>query len=614
MSHSQALQLFNKKLQDVSKGDGAADLVRALDCIPLAVTQAAAHIIRRQPPMSARDFLRRFEESRERENLLRSHYGDLRRDTRASNAVFVTWKMSFDRIRETRPSAADLLSLMSCFNSQGIPEWVLRRRKPAVTTGRAHAPVYAQADSPLNSDHTDREFENDIAILQDYYLVKTLQGDSLVNKAVTVTFEMHPLVHLCTKLWLSSHQVRWQDEFLTLMSKEFPPGKFENWAKCQQLLPHLDNMRSYKPASRDLLESWAGLLVNMITYMSAKGNYNAMHITAKQAYLTCEESLGSDDHNTILTKYTMADSLRLKAEYEEAKKMSRQVLEARKKMFGENDVRTAASRNLFALVLIGRGEYKEAEEELRRVLETYQARMGLQYTNTLMAQSNLGLVLYQRGKYNEAEKELRKVLEVREATVGLQHPDTILTLYNLATVLTYRSSYEEALKLYRYVLEWRKNRFGPQHPKTLDSMSALGYVLNRMGSHEDADSMHRQALEGAETALGPHHLNSWVYLSNLGFSLMHQSRYEEAEDALKRAFNGEAAVGLRHRGICETSRWLGKLYLDTGRHEMALNYCQIAYVGHERVLGAEDADTIACRELYEEAVRKTQGGDDELGG
>jgi len=34
--------------------------------------------------------------------------------------------MSFEQIREERRSAADLLSLMSFFNPQGIPESVLR--------------------------------------------------------------------------------------------------------------------------------------------------------------------------------------------------------------------------------------------------------------------------------------------------------------------------------------------------------------------------------------------------------------------------------------------------------------------------------------------------------
>lgn len=51
--------------------------------------------------------------------------GDLRRDESASNSVVATWQMSFEHIREERPSAANLLLSISVFNPQGIPESVL---------------------------------------------------------------------------------------------------------------------------------------------------------------------------------------------------------------------------------------------------------------------------------------------------------------------------------------------------------------------------------------------------------------------------------------------------------------------------------------------------------
>jgi hypothetical protein len=40
----------------------------------------------------------------------------------------ITWQISFNEIREKWPTSADLLSLMSYFNRQGIPEDVLKVR------------------------------------------------------------------------------------------------------------------------------------------------------------------------------------------------------------------------------------------------------------------------------------------------------------------------------------------------------------------------------------------------------------------------------------------------------------------------------------------------------
>ena len=54
--------------------------------------------------------------------LLEHDAGDLRRDGGVSNAILTIWQISFDCIRAKRRSAADLLSLMSFFDRQGILE------------------------------------------------------------------------------------------------------------------------------------------------------------------------------------------------------------------------------------------------------------------------------------------------------------------------------------------------------------------------------------------------------------------------------------------------------------------------------------------------------------
>jgi hypothetical protein len=47
MNEGEGLQLLRNKLQDPPVEVGAVDLLRALDCIPFTVTQAAAYINRR---------------------------------------------------------------------------------------------------------------------------------------------------------------------------------------------------------------------------------------------------------------------------------------------------------------------------------------------------------------------------------------------------------------------------------------------------------------------------------------------------------------------------------------------------------------------------------------
>lgn len=107
--------------------------MEALDYVPLAISQAAAYIQARAPRSLVEKYMAEFRESEGKRAWLLGHdAGDLRRDGSASNAILTTWLISFDHIRSMRPLAADVLSLMSFFDQQGIPESLFR---PAIAEG-----------------------------------------------------------------------------------------------------------------------------------------------------------------------------------------------------------------------------------------------------------------------------------------------------------------------------------------------------------------------------------------------------------------------------------------------------------------------------------------------
>ncbi|KAJ4179577.1 hypothetical protein NW767_014589 [Fusarium falciforme] len=217
MEGDEACQLLRGKLGLNHDNGSAADLVRVLDYMPLAITQAAAFINRRAPRMSISRYLDEFRRSdKKRANLLNRDAGDLRRDESASNSIVTTWQITFDQIRRERPSAADLLSFMSFFNPQGIPEHVLR----------------AYIRDQLKGGEDD--FEEDLETLRGYLLVAVI--------ADRESFEMHALVQFYTRVWLSSScdTQRWEGKFLKVMSELYPSGEYKNWAICQCLDPHVE--------------------------------------------------------------------------------------------------------------------------------------------------------------------------------------------------------------------------------------------------------------------------------------------------------------------------------------------------------------------------------------
>ena len=117
MNKDDALALLQKKLGSIANGDEAAELIRALDFMPLALTQAAAFIQQKAPRMTISKYAEEVRRSdRDRARLLRKDVRDSRRDGRASNPITATGQTSFNNIRASAPTAARLLSLMSLFN------------------------------------------------------------------------------------------------------------------------------------------------------------------------------------------------------------------------------------------------------------------------------------------------------------------------------------------------------------------------------------------------------------------------------------------------------------------------------------------------------------------
>jgi hypothetical protein len=201
MDSTQALALFEKKLGVQENNGDIIKLAAALDYMPLAIVQAAAYVSRRAPRCSVEQYLKEFKKSeRKRTSLLNRDEGqlhELRRDGEVKNAIFVTWQISFEHILQTRPSAADLLSLMSFFDPQGIPEKLVQSRAEqgdAKGDQKKRDADDWDSDASLSSSQSSTsmdDFEDDVVALRNFYLI------SVDTKGTT--FEMHALVQLATR-------------------------------------------------------------------------------------------------------------------------------------------------------------------------------------------------------------------------------------------------------------------------------------------------------------------------------------------------------------------------------------------------------------------------------
>ncbi|RYP64315.1 hypothetical protein DL771_008817 [Monosporascus sp. 5C6A] len=569
MEQAHALALLRIKLGGSVEHDDAVALIEALDYMPLAIAEAAAYISQRAPRATVSRYLQDLRRGdRDGGKLLNMDIEDSPRDGTASNSIIATWQISFEHIRRDRPSAMRLLSLMSLFDRQGIPESLLDGRY--------------QDGSDASFD-----FEEDLNVLTSFSLVATdVDGHQ---------FEMHRLVQFSTRKWLElqGELEGWREKYVRLMDDNFPMGEYENWKACRALFPHAEAAIPYRPGGGSILEAWASVLHKAARYAAeGVGNYQAAHKMEGGALEAREATLGAEHPDTLKSVSNLGLMLSKQGKYKEAEAMHRRSLEGREEVLGREHPDTLASVNNLGLVLESQGKYEDAEAMHRRALEGREEMLGREHPDTLASVNSLGLVLESQGKYKEAEAMHRRALEGEEEILGREHPDTLFTVYNLGLVLEMQGKYEDAEAMHRRALEGIEKVLGREHPDTLSSVNSLGSVLESQGKYEEAEAMYRRALEGMEKALGREHPDTFVTVSNLGYVLDRQGKYEEAEAMHRQTLEGkEKVLGREHLGTLITADNLGSVLEKQGKYEEAEAMHRRALEGMEKALGREHPDT-----------------------
>ncbi|RYP51053.1 hypothetical protein DL768_003553 [Monosporascus sp. mg162] len=562
MEQTHALALFRNKLGGSVEHNDAVALVEALDYMPLAIAQAAAYISQRAPRATVSRYLQDLRRGdRDRAKLLNMDIGDSRRDGTASNSIIATWQISFEHIRRDRPSAMRLLSLMSLFDRQGIPDSLL--------DGRYHDDGDASID-----------FEEDLNTLTSFSLVATdVEGHQ---------FEMHRLVQFSTRKWLElqGELEAWREKYVKLIDDNYPVGTYENWKACQALFPHAEAAVSCRPGGGSILEAWASVLFKAAWYAEGVGNYQAAYEMSRDALEAMETTLGAEHPNTLRSVNSLGLVLLKQGKHKEAEAMHRRALEGEEKVLGREHPDTLISVDSLGVVLSKQGKYEEAEAMHRRALEGSEKVLGREHPDTLINVHNVGLVLSNQGKYEEAEAMYRRALEGKEKVLGREHPATLISVYNLGLILESQGKYEEAEAMHRRALEGKEKVLGREHPSTLISAYNLGLVLESQGKYEKAEAMHRRALEGEEKVLGREHPDTLISVNNLGLVLSKQGKYEEAEAMYRRALKGkEKVLGREHPSTLISVNSLGSVLESQGKHEEAEAMHRRALEGREKSPG-----------------------------
>ncbi|USP80604.1 hypothetical protein yc1106_07878 [Curvularia clavata] len=594
MDKKEGLQLLRKKLCQPPSKESAVKLLFTLGHVPLAITQASAYINRRVR-MSITEYLDGFHrDNKERERLLSWDSSDLRRDKSASNSILTTWQMSFEQIRHERPSAAELLSLMSFFNSRGIPDWILRksRKKSAGAAARRNSRNEGE------DEDVDSELNEDLDILRAYSLISaTAENDS---------YEMHPLVQFCMRAWLSSFGEvdRWHHEFVVLMDQELCPPSHDNLVRFSQLFPHIEPVFNSTP-SKETLRAWARVLCGTAVYVSRKGRFTTAQHVVEKALSVTENALGFNDDFTLGIAAVLMHILVWLDLLHEAEEIGQRVLQGYQEL-GKQDLFTFCVAKELAKIMREQGRYEESKKLVQQITESHKEER-----NPFILGNQAG-ILKDLGQLEEAEKLFRQAMERCKEQLGEHHADMLWLTSSLARVLSKQGRWLEAETFLRQTLEVSKERLGERHPETLENILFLAKALEHQGQFVEAEKLFWQAIEGFGE-LAEDDFRTLFAMDELATMLIAQERYEEAVQLVRQA--REVYRNIDEPGVPTTrcAKFLAYLLLDLNQHTEAMELYQQVYSGYMSCCGPENPQTIKCYEdLATLQQQMQQAGSDEV--
>ncbi len=466
-------------------------------------------------------------------------------------SVAATFTLSFEKVEQANPAAAELLRLCAFLHPDAIPEEI-------ITEGAAELGTVLQ---PVAAD----------LLKLNGAVGETLKYSLLRRNSTAKTLSIHGLVQAVLQLGMDATlQGEWSERAVRAVNQAFPLIEFSNWGRCERLLPQalaaagLIDKRSLE------FEEAARLLNETAIYLGDRARYAEAEPLKKRALVILEKVLGPEHNNVATSLNNLAALYMNQGKYGEAESLYQRALEICEKALGPEHPDVATSLNNLAGCYDSEGKYAEVEPLYQRALNIREKALGPDHPKVAISLNNLAALYDSQGKYAEAEPLYQRALRIREKALGPEHPDLACILNNLATLYHSQGRHAEAEPLYQRALKIWEKALGPEHPHVATCVNNLAGLYESQGKHVKAKPLYQRALNVREKALGPEHPHVATTLNNLALLFHRQGKSDEAEPLLKRAIEiFEKALGPDHPDVATSLENYAGLLRETNREAQA---------------------------------------------
>jgi tetratricopeptide (TPR) repeat protein len=474
----------------------AVAIARELDGLPLALATAGAYLD--QVSTSFSDYLRLYSAS-----WLKLQQTSPEVSSYEDRALYSTWQLSFDHIKQQNELSAKLLLLWAYFDNEDIWFELLRHG------------ASSDLEWVLQLTEDELSFNQAMRVLCNHGLAEV--DKSSEDRVESIGYKVHSCVHSWTIHVLNQQwDYRMAGLALRCVGSHVPDNKSPKfWLTQRRLVQHAARCSYFISKGLVQEESVEWALYSLGFLYSDQGKLVEAETMYQRALQGYENAWGLEHTSVLSTVNSLGVLYKNQGKLDEAEKMFQRALQGKEKAWGPEHTSTLDTiLNLGTLYVI-QGKLDEAEKMYQRALQGYEKAWGPDHISTLQTVSNLGILYTDQGKLDEAEKVYQRALQGFEKALGPEHTSTLSTVNNLGVLYKKQDKLDEAEKMFQRAQQGYENALGLEHISTIQTVSNLGILYTDQGKLDEAEKMYQRAQQGYEYALGPEHISTPKMDNNL---------------------------------------------------------------------------------------------------
>jgi tetratricopeptide (TPR) repeat protein len=442
----------------------ARKLARALGCLPLALSHAAAYC---QSGTSFSDYLALLDELPAR-GLFDSHP-----ELSYAQTVASTWKASIQTASKYAPVTADVLEMAAHLGPDAIPKSLFLVLVDADTAiGRKRLADALNALARFSLATVDDDTVSVHRLLQ-----KTIRDDAATHGQQTAA--LHALAAL---------DDAFPDDAVAPVLRL--PSR---WPRCEQLLPHILALADALDRPGDAAAQLVNLLRRACDYLAFAEPGPRELSTAQITLRHAERLLEAEDVATLVARSVVGRAYRDAGRVGEALGIFESLVADDTRILGSEHYATLFSSNCLALTYLDDRRVAEATTLLESVVTTHERRAGAEHIATLVTRHNLARAYQTGGRVGDAIAIFEPLLIDDTRVLGAEYPVTLDVRHSLAEAYRDAGRVGEAIAIFEPLLTARERILGTEHPETLRTCHSLAHAYHEVGRIANAERVRKRA-------------------------------------------------------------------------------------------------------------------------